>query len=57
MPSRVIGWFIVAALAAGASPAAAQRANAVQLPTFSFFSVDTTVSVPDRGSASLGGDQ
>ncbi len=55
MPSRVIGWFIVAALAAGASPAAAQRANAVQLPTFSFFSVDTTVSVPDRGSASLGG--
>ncbi len=27
----------------------------VQLPTFSNFSVNTTVSVPDRGSASLGG--
>ena len=27
----------------------------VQLPTFSFFSVGTTVSVPDRGSAYLGG--
>ena len=27
----------------------------VQLPTFSFFSVNTTVTVPDRGSAYLGG--
>jgi hypothetical protein len=50
----------MAAVAACASPAAAQRAaagpaTAVQLPTFSFFSVDTTVSVPDSGSALLGG--
>jgi hypothetical protein len=27
----------------------------VQLPTFSFFTVSTTVSVPDQGSTSLGG--
>jgi hypothetical protein len=27
----------------------------VQLPTYSFFSVNTTVTVPDRGSAALGG--
>jgi len=31
------------------------QATTVQLPTFSFFSVATTVSVPDRGSALLGG--
>ena len=37
-----------------ASEAMAQ-ATTVQLPTFSFFSVATTVSVPDRGSALLGG--
>ncbi|MEM7311605.1 MAG: hypothetical protein AAF497_00500, partial [Planctomycetota bacterium] len=30
-------------------------AQTVQLPTFRNFSVNTTVSVPDRGSASLGG--
>lgn len=30
-------------------------AQAVQLPTFRYFSVDTTVSVPDRGSAYMGG--
>jgi hypothetical protein len=30
-------------------------AQVVQLPTFSSFSVGTTVSVPDRGSAYLGG--
>jgi len=34
----------------------AQRpATTVQLPTFSFFSVGTTVSVPDRGSVTMGG--
>ena len=27
----------------------------MQLPTFSYFSVNTTVTVPDRGSAYLGG--
>jgi hypothetical protein len=43
-------------MAVPAIPAAAQRpAAAVQLPTFSFFSVDTTVSVPDGGSVSMGG--
>src|SRR5207244_3656119 len=33
-------------------PASAQT---VQLPTFTFFSVGTTVSVPDQGAAFLGG--
>ena len=34
----------------------AQRpATVVQLPTYSFFSVGTTVSVPDRGSVYMGG--
>jgi len=40
------------------APADAQRAGppaAVQLPTFSRFSVGTTVSVPDRGAVRLGG--
>lgn len=32
-----------------------QPGTTVQLPTFSFFTVSTSVSVPDRGSASLGG--
>jgi hypothetical protein len=36
--------------------AMAARAQTVQLPSFSNFSVDTTVVVPDRGSASLGGN-
>jgi hypothetical protein len=31
------------------------HAQVVQLPTFRFFGLSTTVSVPDRGSASLGG--
>ena len=31
------------------------QAQAVQLPTYSMFSTNTTVSVPDRGSAHLGG--
>ena len=31
------------------------QGNVVQLPQFSFFTVATTVSVPDRGSALLGG--
>jgi len=33
----------------------AQPGSTVQLPTFSFFSVGTTVSVPDRGSVYMGG--
>jgi len=48
----------VAALtaAAGADALAQnQPATAVQLPTYSFFSVPTTVVVPDRGSTYMGG--
>jgi len=37
------------------SAVAQGQGTTVQLPTFSFFSVPTTVSVPDRGSAYLGG--
>ncbi len=38
-------------------PLLARQANAqvVQLPTFQFFGMSTTVSVPDRGGAYLGG--
>ena len=35
--------------------ASSARAQAVQLPTFNYFTVQTTVSVPDRGGAVLGG--
>jgi hypothetical protein len=43
--------------AAGQPPASAISGvgTSVQLPTFSFFGVDTTVSVPDGGSTYLGG--
>lgn len=37
------------------SVAFAQPPTTVQLPTFSFFTVNTTVSVPDRGGTYLGG--
>ncbi len=40
------------------SPAVASaqlRAGAIQLPTFNFFTVNTTVEVPDGGGAMLGG--
>lgn len=40
---------------AWAGLAAAQQATSVQLPTLSYFSAGTTVSVPDRGSVLLGG--
>ena len=36
--------------------AVSARAQTVQLPSFSSFGVDTTVVVPDRGAASLGGN-
>jgi hypothetical protein len=47
----------VAAVIAGLLCLAGDRADAqiVQLPTFRSFGVSTTVSVPDRGSVSLGG--
>jgi len=43
------------AFAIGCGAASQLAAQVVQLPTFEFFSVSTTVVVPDRGSASLGG--
>lgn len=45
-------------VAAGGMFSAAEvqaQATTVQLPTFNFFTVTTTVSVPDRGGTSLGG--
>ncbi len=39
----------------GPQPAQPLPATTVQLPTFSYFTVNTTVSVPDRGGAYLGG--
>ena len=58
MQSRATGWLLGMAIALAAGPLWAQAARpgtAVQLPTFSFFSTSTTVSVPDGGSALLGG--
>jgi hypothetical protein len=48
-------WLALAMVGMGAAPAWAQPAVAVQLPTYSFFGINTTVSVPDRGSVYLGG--
>jgi hypothetical protein len=45
----------LAALALPSSAVAQQDMVTVQLPTFSMFTVSTTVLVPDRGSAYLGG--
>jgi hypothetical protein len=50
------GVFAIIALASlPAGVANAQPVGVVQLPTFQFFSIQTTVSVPDSGGASLGG--
>jgi len=50
-------WLVLACglLAAGTAVAQQRPATTVQLPTFSYFSVGTTVSVPDRGSVYMGG--
>jgi hypothetical protein len=48
-------WLPLIVLGLGAGSALGQQGSAVQLPTFSYFSTNTTVSVPDRGSAFLGG--
>ncbi|HUT08874.1 MAG TPA: hypothetical protein VMY42_00115 [Thermoguttaceae bacterium] len=50
-------WLAMAfwAFACGGAVAQQPPATAVQLPTFSYFSVGTTVSVPDRGSVYMGG--
>ncbi len=47
-------WFLLVAVGTAVVPRAVAQ-QAVQLPTFSQFSTSTTVSVPDRGSAFMGG--
>src|SRR6188472_1444958 len=49
---RICG--VVLLLALGL-PAQASYAQTLQLPTFSSFSIETSVLVPDRGSAVMGG--
>lgn len=51
-------YFLLTIALAGALPSTAfaqQQQQTVQLPTFSFFTVQTSVLVPDGGSAYLGG--
>src|SRR5687768_9047794 len=48
----VASWTLGLAILVFCSPAHAQ---VIQLPTFHTFSIATTVSVPDRGSMTLGG--
>jgi hypothetical protein len=48
-------WLVLALVALWAFRAPAQQPTTVQLPTFSFFNTNTTVTVPDRGSVYLGG--
>ena len=50
-----LAWLLPGLLQLVAGTATAQQGSAVQLPTYSFFSTNTTVSVPDRGSVYLGG--
>ena len=53
---RVIAYCVLIALGLPSSAAMAQQpATSVQLPTFSYFGISTSVLVPDRGSAYLGG--
>jgi len=54
---RVVAAAVVAAvLVYSPTIGRAQRAGAIQLPTFRFFGMSTTVEVPDGGGASLGGN-
>lgn len=57
--ARFFFWACLIAAASLATSAMAQNPaqapTTVQLPTFSFFTVQTSVSVPDRGGAYLGG--
>jgi hypothetical protein len=48
-------WLSPVVLGLGAVSAWGQESTTVQLPTFSSFSTNATVSAPDRGSAYLGG--
>lgn len=57
---KVVVLFAAGAIGIGGTalaqqPAQPLPATTVQLPTFSYFTVNTTVSVPDRGGAYLGG--
>ncbi|MFP6659709.1 MAG: hypothetical protein VB853_16105, partial [Pirellulales bacterium] len=47
--------FAIALTVILAAPAAAQLNTTIQLPSFGYTTVATTVSVPDRGSVQLGG--
>lgn len=49
------GWTMLAAFGLMLLAASRADAQAVQLPTFRYFSVQTTVSVPDRGGVLMGG--
>ena len=51
MPSRLIALCLLLVVAQAGQAAAQQNGVAVQLPTFSYFTVNTTVSVPDSGGA------
>jgi hypothetical protein len=55
MGARRLTCCFVASVAAVTGVARAQAPAVVQLPSFSSFGVATSVSVPDRGSVSLGG--
>ena len=50
-----VGWLVAALIICCAAPAAAQVPSTVQLPSYSTYGVSTSVSVPDRGRAYLGG--
>jgi hypothetical protein len=50
-----IAWLAWAIAGMAVTSAWGQQGSAVQLPTFSYFGLGTTVSVPDRGSVYLGG--
>ena len=56
---QTLGCWAIAGIMLGGVAVAQQpqplTPTTVQLPTFSFFTVQTTVSVPDRGGAYLGG--
>jgi hypothetical protein len=59
VPITWSGLAIAAAIGCGVATAQQPQVplppSTVQLPTFSFFTVQTTVSVPDRGAMQLGG--
>lgn len=52
---RCCVWGLAAAVAGLLAPLDAVHAQAVQLPSFQYFTVSTSVLVPDRGGAYLGG--